>query len=321
MPLPEPGYEDKRIYVWFEAVIGYLSAAKEWAALRGQPDAWEPFWSGDARAYYFMGKDNIPFHTIIWPAMLTGYGGLALPYDVPANEFVTLEGRQLSTSRNWAVWVGDYLDRYDPDPLRYHMSATMPETSDSDFSWHDFVRRNNDELVATYGNLVHRTLTLTHRNFQGRVPQPGELEESSREMLAKAGQALAAVDDSLHGCRFRAALGQAMSLAQEANRYIDRREPWRTARTDSQATANTLWVMLSVINCLKTALLPFLPFSSQKLHALLGFSGEAAQGGWQWDCSPESMPPGQALPAPSRLFDKLDDDVAAAEIARLGLSA
>ena len=321
VPLPEPGYEDKRIYVWFEAVIGYLSASKEWAALRGQPDAWEPFWGGDARGYYFIGKDNIPFHTIIWPAMLAGYGGLDLPFDVPANEFLNLEGRQLSTSRNWAVWVPDYLDRYDPDPLRYYVSATMPETSDSDFSWRDFVRRNNDELVATYGNLVHRTLTLTHRSFQGRVPEPGDLEEPSRELLAKAEQAFAAVDDCLHGCRFRAALGQAMSLAQEANRYIDRREPWRTARSDTQATADTLWVLLSVINCLKTALLPFLPFSSQKLHALLGFSGDAAQGGWRWDCSQESMPPGQALPAPSPLFDKLDDDVAAAEIARLGQQA
>ncbi len=318
VPLPVPGFEGKRIYVWFEAVIGYLSASKEWAALRGQPDAWEPFWGGDTRGYYFIGKDNIPFHTIIWPAMLAGYGGLDLPYDVPANEFLNLEGRQLSTSRNWAVWVPDYLDRYDPDPLRYYISATMPETSDSDFSWRDFVRRNNDELVATFGNLVHRVLTLTHRNFQGRVPQPGKLEEPSQEMLAKAEQALAAVGDSLHACHFRAALGHAMSLAQEANRYIDQREPWRTARNDPTATANTLWVMLSVINCLKTALLPFLPFSSQKLHLLLGFSGDVADGGWRWDSSPDSMPPGQELPAPAPLFDKLDDEVAAAEIERLG---
>ena len=318
VPLPVAGYENKRIYVWFEAVIGYLSASKEWAARCGRPDAWEPFWRGDARAYYFIGKDNIPFHTIIWPAMLAGYGGLDLPYDVPANEFLNLEGRQLSTSRNWAVWVPDYLDRYDPDPLRYYISVTMPETSDSDFSWRDFVRRNNDELVATFGNLVHRVLTLTHRNFQGSVPQPGELEEASQEMLAKAEHALAAVGESLHACHFRAALGHAMSLAQEANRYIDHREPWRTARTDPAATANTLWVLLSVINCLKTALLPFLPFSSQKLHALLGFSGDASDGGWSWDSSPDSMPPGQELPAPAPLFDKLDDDVAAAEIERLG---
>ena len=318
VPLPVPGYEGKRIYVWFEAVIGYLSASKEWAARCGQPDAWEPFWGGDARGYYFIGKDNIPFHTIIWPAMLAGFGGLDLPYDVPANEFLNLEGRQLSTSRNWAVWVPDYLDRYDPDPLRYYISVTMPETSDSDFSWRDFVRRNNDELVATFGNLVHRVLTLTHRNFQGCVPQPGELEEASQEMLAKAEHALTAVGESLHACHFRAALGHAMSLAQEANRYIDHREPWRTARTDPAATANTLWVMLSVINCLKTALLPFLPFSAQKLHALLGFSGDAADGGWSWDSSPDSMPPGQELPAPAPLFDKLDDDVAAAEIERLG---
>ncbi|MDE2861144.1 MAG: methionine--tRNA ligase [Chloroflexota bacterium] len=318
VPLPVPGYDGKRIYVWFEAVIGYLSASKEWAALHGQPDAWEPFWGGDTRGYYFIGKDNIPFHTIIWPAMLAGYGGLDLPYDVPANEFLNLEGRQLSTSRNWAVWVPDYLERFEPDPLRYYISATMPETSDSDFSWRDFVRRNNDELVATFGNLVHRVLTLTHRSFQGRVPQPGELEDASREMLSKAQQAFSAVDDSLHACHFRAALGHAMSLAQEANRYIDQREPWRTARNDPAATANTLWVLLSVINCLKTLLNPFLPFSSEKLHALLGFPGDATGKGWSWDHSLESMPPGQELPAPAPLFSKLDDDVATAELARLG---
>ena len=320
VPLPVPGYDGKRIYVWFEAVIGYLSASKEWAKLRGEPEAWEPFWQGDARGYYFIGKDNIPFHSIIWPAMLEGYGGLELPYDVPANEFLNLEGRQLSTSRNWAVWVPDYLDRYDPDPLRYYLSAAMPETSDSDFSWRDFVRRNNDELVATFGNLVHRVLTFTYRNFDGRIPEPGELDEGAREILAKAEQALQAVDDNLYRCHFRAALGQAMSLAQEANRYLDHKEPWRTIKQDKAVTGTTLWVILSVINCLKTALNPFLPFSSEKLHGLLGFSGPVAANGWKWDHSLESLPPGQAMVAPEPLFTKLDEEVAEAELQRLGQS-
>ena len=321
VPLPVDGYDGKRIYVWFEAVIGYLSASKEWAKLRGEPEAWEPFWQGDARGYYFMGKDNIPFHTIIWPAMLAGYGGLNLPYDVPANEFLNLEGRQLSTSRNWAVWLPEYLDRYDPEPLRYYMSATMPETSDSNFSWRDFVRRNNDELVATYGNLVHRVLTFTYRSFQGRIPKPGELDERSREVLARAEQAFQSVDDNLHQCHFRAALNQAMSLAQEANRYLNHKEPWKAIKQDPSGAATTLWVMLSVINCLKTALHPFLPFSSEKLHGMLGFSDAVTGKGWSWDYSLESLPPGQEMTQPAALFSKLEEDIADAEIERLGQDA
>ena len=153
--MPLEGYEGKCIYVWFEAVIGYLSASKEWAKNSGNPDKWRDFWTGDdVKSYYFIGKDNIPFHTIIWPAMLLGYGGLNIPYDVPSNEYLTIEGKKLSSSLNWAVWLPDYLSRYDPDPLRYLLSANMPETSDTDFSWREFVRRNNDELVATYGNLA-----------------------------------------------------------------------------------------------------------------------------------------------------------------------
>ena len=187
IPLPLDGYDGKRIYVWFEAVIGYLSASKEWAARNGEPERWRSFWQEkECRAYYFMGKDNIPFHTIIWPAMLTGYGGLNLPYDVPANEYLNLEGLKLSTSRDWAVWLPDYLDRYEPDPLRYVLAANMPETSDSDFSWREYVRANNDELVATYGNLVHRVLTMSHRNFDGRAPEKGQLQAEDEALLAAA---------------------------------------------------------------------------------------------------------------------------------------
>ena len=179
IPVPVEGYEDKRIYVWFEAVIGYLSATIEWAKNIGEPERWKDFWQGDCKAYYFMGKDNIPFHSIIWPAMLMGYGGLNLPYDLPANEYVNLEGQKVSTSRNWAVWLPDFLDRYEPDPIRYALAANMPETSDSDFSWAEFLRRNNNELVATYGNLVHRILSLVGRNFDGKVPQPVDLDATA----------------------------------------------------------------------------------------------------------------------------------------------
>jgi len=313
IPVPVPGFEGKRIYVWFEAVIGYFSASLEWAASCGDEEKWRAFWQGDAKSYYFIGKDNIPFHTIIWPAMLMGYGGLNLPYDVPANEFLTLEGKRLSTSRNWAVWLHDYLDRYDPDPLRYFLSANMPEGADTDFSWREFVRRNNDELVATYGNLVHRVLTFTYRSFDGAIPSPGQLDERSRALLEKAEVALDTVGRLLQGCHFREAIRTAMSLAQEANRYLDEKAPWKRIEDDREGSTTSLYVALSVISCLKTVLYPFLPFSSQKLHRLLGFEGRVEDGGW----SIVRLPPGQQLACPETLFTKLDEKIVAEEDTRL----
>jgi len=313
IPVPLPGFENKRIYVWFEAVIGYLSASKEWAERNGDEGRWLDFWQGDAKSYYFIGKDNIPFHTIIWPAMLMGYGGLNLPYDVPANEFLTLEGKQLSTSRNWAIWLPDYLERYDPDPLRYFLSISMPEAGDTDFSWREFLRRNNDELVATYGNLVHRVLTFTYRSFDGSVPQPGEFDGESRALLKKADNALNTVDSSLYECHFREAIRTAMTLAQEVNRYLDDKAPWKRIKENREDAATSLYVALSVISCLKTILYPFLPFSSEKLHRLLGFEGVLQDSGW----SVTKLPPGQKLATPEPLFTKLDDNVVAEETAKL----
>ncbi len=314
VPVPQPGFEEKRIYVWFEAVIGYLSASKEWAKLNGQDERWRDFWQQDTRAYYFIGKDNIPFHTMIWPAMLMGYGGLNLPYDVPANEFLTLEGKQLSTSRNWAVWVPDYLERYPPDPLRYLLAVNMPETGDTDFSWREFVRRNNDELLATYGNLVHRVLTFTGRHFDGCVPSPGELDAASNALLRQAESTLDSVDVSLHNCRFRQAMRAAMSLAQEANRYLEEKSPWKTIRQDRERTGTAIFVALSVISCLKTLLYPFLPFSSQKLHHMLGFEGLVKEEGWRW----RALSAGQRLASPEPLFAKLEERIVSAESERLG---
>jgi methionyl-tRNA synthetase len=321
--IPLPGYDDKRIYVWFEAVTGYLSAAVEWAKGRGDPDAWRAFWQDpDCRHYYFLGKDNIAFHTIIWPAMLMGYGAYDsttgrgdynLPYDVPANEFLSLEGRKFSTSQNWAVWLDDYLDRYDPDPLRYYLSANMPESADADFSWSEYVRRNNDELVATYGNLVHRVLTFTYRNFDGRVPEPGPLDEADRALLERAELALADADRSLALCHFREGINRIMALAAEANRYIDRKAPWRTIKEDRQACATTLWTAIQAISALKAAFSPFLPFSSATLHRLLGFSGEPTEGGW----AAQRVPPGQPLAEPAPLFTKLEEGIIAEETQRL----
>ena len=319
VPVPLGGHDDKRIYVWFEAVIGYLSAAKEWSQMQGRPDAWTDFWENpDARTYYFIGKDNIPFHSIIWPAMLMGCDGLNLPYDVPANEFLSLENRQFSTSRQWAVWLPDYLERYAPDPLRYYLSINMPESGDSDFSWSEYLRRNNDELVATYGNLVHRVLTFTYRNFSGEVPSPQPLDTQSQQILEHAASVRLSVSQSIEGCRFRLAMSQIMGLAQEANRYLDSQAPWKSIKVDRAKTATALWVTLSTINCLKLLMYPFLPFSSQDLHRMLGYSGTVAEGGWDWQGTSEFMPPGQHLGEPKPLFTKLDDSMVQEETARLG---
>lgn len=315
IPVPLAGYEGKRLYVWFEAVIGYLSASKEWANSTEDETGWRPFWQGGGvKSYYFVGKDNIPFHTIIWPAMLIGHGDFNLPYDVPANEFLTIEGRKLSTSRNWAVWVPDYLERYDPDALRYLLSINMPETSDTDFSWRELIRRNNDELVATYGNLVHRVLTFVYRNFDGCVPPAGEIDGQGQALLSHSEAVLYTVGELISGCHFREAIRLAMSLAQEANRYLDDQSPWKIIKTDRLRAATALYVAIGVISQLKTMLYPFLPFSSQKLHEYLGFSGQVADFGWQ-----SRLPaPGQKMQLPQPLFTKLEEELAGIESGRLG---
>ena len=337
IPVPIDGFEGKCLYVWFEAVIGYLSAAKEWAKSKGSDEEWRSFWQGDGvKSYYFIGKDNIVFHTIIWPAMLMGYGGLNLPYDVPANEFLTIEGKKLSTSRNWAVWLPDYLSRYAPDPLRYLLSINMPETSDSDFSWREFIRRNNNELVATYGNLVHRVLTFTYRNFDGCVPEHSKYNEiykylgdlnkhvstakvlasdtPSEDLIEGAKDFLfKEADRRLSKCEFKHAITNIMYYAREVNQYLDEKSPWKVIKEDRQAAADSLYVALYAISCLKTALYPFLPFSSQKVHEYLGFTGNIEDYGWY----PTVPEPGQKLLPPEPLFSKLDEALADEETSRL----
>ncbi len=312
--VPQSGFEGKRIYVWIEAVIGYLSASKEWAKLQGDDTAWQAFWEDDAKSFYFVGKDNIFFHTIIWPAMLMAYNGLNLPYNVPANEFLTIEGRKLSTSRNWAIWLPDYLKRYDPDPLRYILTVNMPETGDSDFSWREFFRRNNNELVATYGNLAHRVLTFTYRNFDGAVPTPGDLDEHSQNLLHQAEVTLDAVDKLLCLCEFKRAIRKAMTLAQEANRYLDEQAPWRLIKANRDSSAQSIYTVLSVLTALKTIFYPFLPFSSEKLNSFLGFDGNVKEQGWRI----QYLPPGQKIRQPQPLFTKLDEDIVSEEANQIG---
>jgi len=326
VPVPVTGFENKRLYVWFEAVIGYLSASKEWAKSRNDEEEWRAFWEKDkqTKSYYFIGKDNIPFHTLIWPAMLMGYNdNLNLPYDVPANEFLTIEGRKLSTSQNWAVWLPEYLSRYDPDPLRYILSINMPETGDTDFSWREFVRRNNDELVATYGNLVNRVLTFVYKNFGGCVPTCEDMGMSSvkevkqsapTELEATASALINDIDQELTLCHFKSALKLAMDIAHLANRYLDETSPWKVIKENRQSAAKSLYVVLTIIAQLKTALYPFLPFSSQKVHEYLGFDGNVEEYGWK----PQPPQPGQRLRESKPLFTKLDDSTIEEETRRIG---
>ncbi len=348
VPIPLPGLEDrddKRIYVWFDAVIGYLSAAVEWAQVRGEPDAWRDWWqSPDARHFYFMGKDNIVFHSVIWPSMLMGYGSggevgagrgdLELPDDVVASEFLTMEGRKFSSSRGVVIYVHDFLERYDPDPLRYFLTIAGPETQDTDFTWSEFVRRNNDELLANWGNLVNRTLTSAYRNF-GRVPQAGDLTEDDRAVLADVEGGFESVGAHIGSAGFRAGLAEAMRLASRVNQYVSDQAPWALVKTDLDRAGTVLNVALRSVDHLKTQLAPFLPFSSQTVHELLGHEGWLAgplefrevteedgtahtvltgdYESWTGRWGPGELPAGQELGEPRPLFRKLDPEAVIAE--------
>ena len=318
VPIPLDGYEDKRIYVWFEAVIGYLSASIEWASNTNDSSKWEDFWKGDSKSFYFMGKDNIPFHTVIWPAILMGYENLKLPYDVPANEYVNMESKKISTSRNWVVNLKDYLERYDPDPLRFALTSIMPETSDSNFSWEEYLRANNDELVATFGNLVHRILSMSERYFNGIVQNPSRESEKDKELINNASETLQSVGDELSQCKFRKGLSLAMGLAKETNRYLDENAPWKEFKIDPEAAGSTLYYSLNVINCLKTILNPYIPFTTEKLNKMLSIQNSISENGWQWD--PLEIVPGHQLNKAHPLFIKLDDSIVEEELSRLDIT-
>ena len=356
IPVPLDGWQGKCLYVWFEAVIGYLSASIEWAKITGQEDAWRNWWHDpQSRTYYFIGKDNIPFHAVIWPAQLIGTGTtfdelfgsqppakLVLPHDVPANEFMNLEGQKISGSRNWAVFARDFLTRYDPDPLRYYLTVTMPETRDADWDWEDFYKRNNDELVATWGNLANRVLSFAYKNFEGKVPEPGELTDLDKALLTAVEGGFESVAREMEAVHLRAALGEAMRLAGEVNRYLDQTAPWTAIKTDRQAAARAVYVALRAIDSLKVLFAPFLPFTSEKLHSffrydgklfgtqstekqadrlgehnVLRYHGEGATGRWE----PSQLKPGSTFNQPAPLFKKLDVKIVEEERAKLGKPA
>ncbi|HST14398.1 MAG TPA: methionine--tRNA ligase [Gaiellaceae bacterium] len=348
--IPVAGYAEdpnKRIYVWFDAVIGYLSASIEWARIRGEPDAWREWWQNDDALHaYFQGKDNIVFHTVIWPSILLGYGEggeigagkpLHLPDDVFATEYLNMEGKQFSTSRGHSIYLRDFLDRYDPDPLRYYLIAASPETQDTDFTWADFVRRNNDELLANWGNLVNRTLTNAHRTF-GAVPEPAALTTEDQAVLDGVDGGFDSVGAHLEAGRFRAALGEAMRLASSVNQYISDQAPWALIKTDAARAGTVLYVSLRAVDSLKTIFTPFLPHTSQQLHELLGYDsvlagpvefrdveddGETHEiltgdyTGWAGTWEPSNLRPGQPLREPKPLFRKLDESIVDEELKRM----
>ncbi|MEM5776660.1 MAG: class I tRNA ligase family protein, partial [Anaerolineaceae bacterium] len=286
IPVPIKGWEGKCLYVWFEAVIGYLSAPIEWSHVSGSDDGWKDWWTNpQARAFHFIGKDNIFFHAAFWPAELMGtnktfleiYAGeedqpLTLPYDVPANMFMNLEGKKISGSHNWAVWGRDFLTRYDPDPLRYYLTVTMPENRDTDWDWEDFLHRNNDELVATWGNLANRVLSFCYKHWEGRIPAPGELTPADSELLAAVEEGFITVGNELDAVHLRAALAEAMRLATEVNKYLDREAPWQAVKTDKAAAGRTIYTAIRAIDSIKILLAPFLPFTSERLHSFLGYT-------------------------------------------------
>lgn len=353
--IPLDGWEDKKMYVWFEAVMGYFTASVEWAKnVAKDENAWKDWWyNPDAEIYNFIGKDNIPFHTVIWQSELLGVNGiyndngdvnsydadLQLPYDVPANEFMNIEGKQFSKSRNWAIWLPDILERYQADAVRYYVIRTFPESTDSDFSWQGFYERVNNELLAAWGNLVNRVLGFAYKRFDGQVPEYDELTEADNAIIEKVCGGFETVGAALEAVKLRHALETALLLSQDVNAWLNEREPWKTYKVDKDDAARSIYTALQCINYLKVLFAPFVPYSSQKVHEYLGFDGQLfgdlkieeyeeatrnhkalvydpapAIGTWE----AQELVRGQALRPPSPLFTKLEPEMVDEEQARLG---
>ena len=311
IPVPIEGAEGKVLYVWFDAPIGYISNTKELL-----PDSWEKWWkSEDTRLLHFIGKDNIVFHCIVFPAMLRAEGSYILPENVPANEFLNLEGDKISTSRNWAVWLNEYLEDLPgkQDVLRYVLTANAPETKDNDFTWRDFQARNNNELVAVFGNFVNRALVLTSKYFDGKVPALGALTDFDRETLAELSTVRAAIERELDNFHFREALKEAMNLARLGNKYLADTEPWKLAKTDMERVATILNISLQITANLAIAFAPFLPMSSEKLCKMLAIDLPA----WTDLGRSDLIEAGHTLGEASLLFEKIEDDVIEAQIQKL----
>ncbi len=311
IPVPVEGAEGKVLYVWFDAPIGYISNTKELL-----PDTWEKWWKDpETRLVHFIGKDNIVFHCIVFPVMLKAHGGYILPENVPANEFLNLEDEKISTSKNWAVWLHEYLEDFPgkQDVLRYVLTANAPETKDNNFTWKDFQERNNNELVAVYGNFVNRALQLTKKYFDGRVPACGELNEVDKQALDEFKDVKEKVESLLDTYKFRDAQKEAMVLARIGNRYITECEPWKVWKTDPKRVETILYISLQLVANLAIAFEPFLPFSSAKLRSMLNMEGVD----WNALGNTEILKPGHQLAEPELLFEKIEDDAIEAQLKKL----
>lgn len=310
IPVPVEGAEGKVLYVWFDAPIGYISATKELT-----PD-WEKYWKDEeTKMVHFIGKDNIVFHCIVFPSMLQAHGGYILPDNVPANEFLNLEGDKISTSRNWAVWLHEYLDEFPgkEDVLRYVLCANAPETKDNDFTWKDFQARNNNELVAILGNFVNRALVLTQKYYNGVVPAAGELTDYDRATIAETPAIKKGLENSIENYRFREALKVAMNLARLGNKYLADSEPWKLAKSDPERVKTILNIALQITANLAIVIEPFMPFTSEKLLKML----QIANPGWDSIGSMELLPAGHQIGKPELLFEKIEDSVIEAQLEKL----
>ena len=319
IPVPLKEAEGKVLYVWFDAPIGYISSTKEWAQLKGID--WEPYWKDpNTRLYHFIGKDNIVFHCIIFPSMLKAHGDYILPENVPANEFLNLEGNKLSTSKNWAVWLHEYLDEFPgmQDTLRYTLTANAPETKDNDFTWKDFQARNNNELVAIYGNFVNRVVVLTQKYFGGKVPQLGEFTEADKDVIASMKSFPSSISDSISKFRFREAVQELINLARVGNKYLAEQEPWKVIKEDEERVATILHLALQLTAGLSVLSEPFLPHTTEKLRQMLNW--DLLEHAWKWDEVSETenfLPEGHQLGDPILLFRKIEDAEVAQQLAKL----
>jgi len=314
IPVPVEGGEGKVLYVWFDAPIGYISATKEWAAKEGKN--WEDYWKNeDTRLLHFVGKDNIVFHCIIFPSILHAEGSYILPENVPANEFLNLENDKISTSRNWAVWLHEYLEEFPgkQDVLRYVLTANAPETKDNDFTWKDFQTRNNSELVAIFGNFVNRAVVLTHKYYEGKVPQAGELQLVDEQALSAAKAIPAKIEASLDKFKFREALSQMMELARIGNKYLAETEPWKLIKTDEERVKTIMHVSLQIVASLGVFASPFLPNTSKKLAAMLNMDEPVWEAAKQFDM----LPTDSQIEKPTLLFEKIENEEVEKQVKKL----
>ncbi len=317
IPVPVAGYEDKVIYVWFEAPIGYISATKEWAQKIGQPERWQEYWCReDSKLVHFIGKDNIVFHAVIWPAMLMGHGQFVLPTEIPANEFLNLQGEKLSTSRNYAVWLGQYLEKFPADPLRYYLAVNAPETKDADFTWEEFQQRNNSELADILGNLINRTLTFARKQYNGQVPAADQLDQTDQMMLALLQEAPQKIGDLIENFELRKAAYALIDVARSANKYFNDQEPWRMVRENPVKAQTPIHICLQAVKTLAVLMAPILPFSAEKVYKMLGIASSVHHEPWD-HCGERFLPAGHRLGQEEILFKKIEDQEIQPEIERL----